>query len=53
MGGNNIDNDAMTRLVQVFRTSVNDRPGRRDDGPVLVRDTRMTEGRIRPSPPGL
>ncbi len=41
------------RLVRTFRAALNDFPGREEDGPVLVRDTRVVWGPPHPGPPGL
>ena len=40
------------RLVRTFRASLNDIPGKEEDGPVLVRDTRIVWGKSHPGPPG-
>ena len=41
------------RLVRTFRAALNDYPSREDEGPVLVRDSRVVWGNTHPGPPGL
>ncbi|KAL7496956.1 hypothetical protein ACHAWT_008816 [Skeletonema menzelii] len=41
------------RLVRTFRAALNDFPGREEEGPVLVRDTRVVWGKSHPGPPGV
>ncbi len=41
------------RLVRTFRAALNDFPGREEEGPVLVRDTRVVWGELHPGPPGM
>ena len=41
------------RLVRTFRAALNDYPSREDEGPVLVRDSRIVRGNAHPGPPGL
>mmetsp|Transcript_5043 Transcript_5043/g.10611 ORF Transcript_5043/g.10611 Transcript_5043/m.10611 type:complete len:617 (-) Transcript_5043:37-1887(-) len=41
------------RLVRTFRAALNDFPGREEEGPVLVRDTRVVWGKPHPGPPGM
>lgn len=44
---------AFGRLVRTFRAALNDFPGREEEGPVLVRDTRVVWGEHHPGPPGM
>ena len=44
---------SFTRLVRTFRAALNDIPGREEEGPVLVRDTRVVWGKPHPGPPGM
>lgn len=44
---------SFARLVRTFRASLNDFPGREEEGPVLVRDTRVVWGELHPGPPGM
>ena len=41
------------RFVRTFRAALNDYPSREDEGPVLVRDSRVVWGNAHPGPPGL
>jgi hypothetical protein len=41
------------RLVRSFRAALNDFPGREEEGPVLVRETRVVWGKTHPGPPGM
>jgi hypothetical protein len=41
------------RLVRTFRAALNDFPGREEEGPVLVRETRVVWGKTHPGPPGM
>jgi len=44
---------SFARLVRTFRAALNDFPGREEEGPVLVRDTRVVWGKLHPGPPGI
>jgi len=46
-------NSNFGRLVRIFRTAVNNFPGRRQEGPVLVRNIQVASGTIYPGPQGM